>query len=361
MLLGNSSAGRQQMILIDSLGPARDGACQIFEELYDPAFLIDPEKGTFVGANTAACEYLGYSAEELAHLSPADIHPHEIPRLDAFLFSVQERGRWIADDLSCRTKRGGLLPAQVRATMVRIADRPYVLTIVHDRRDAELAELGRSIRKLTHDLRNTMVSSRLMSDRLRRHEDPLVRQSAELIARSVDRAVRMCQQTLDVGSAREPSPRRERFTLADLTTELNAAIGPAEVARVQLEVPEADSIALDADFDQIFRILMNLIRNALAAGSRRVRLMGSMQDGRTVIDCQDDGPGVPEEVQHRLFVEKHPGKGVGAGLGLAIAWELARNHGGDLTLVETGPSGTVFRLVLPHRGMDLDAAEPTPS
>lgn len=42
-----------------------------------------------------------------------------------------------------------------------------------------------------------------MSDRLRRHEDPLVRQSAELIARSVDRAVRMCQQTLEVGSARE--------------------------------------------------------------------------------------------------------------------------------------------------------------
>jgi nitrogen-specific signal transduction histidine kinase len=79
-----------------------------------------------------------------------------------------------------------------------------------------------------------------------------------------------------------------------------------------------------------------------------------------VIDCQDDGPGLPEEVQHRLFVEKPAGKGVGAGLGLAIAWELARNHGGDLTLVETGPAGTVFRLVLPHRGMDLDAAEPTP-
>jgi len=51
-----------------------------------------------------------------------------------------------------------------------------------------------------------------MRDRVRRHEHPLVCQSEELIARSVDRAVWMCQQMLEVGSAREPSPRRARFS-----------------------------------------------------------------------------------------------------------------------------------------------------
>ncbi|MFO8152603.1 ATP-binding protein [Thioalkalivibrio sp.] len=338
------------MILIESLGPARESVVKLFEELYDPALLIDPEKGVFVGANSAACEFLGYSPEELAALSPTEIHPHEIPRLDAFLFAVREQGRWKADDLSCRTKLGHLVPAQVRATLVHISDREYVLSVVHDRREAELAELGRSIRKLTHDLRNTMVSSRLMSDRLRRHEDPLVRQSADLIARSVDRAVRMCQQTLEVGSAREGSPRRERFMLSDLMAELNAAIGPREVARAEMESPNAEEIELDADFDQVFRILTNLIRNAIAAGSRHIRVIGSREGNRTVIDCEDDGPGLPDSLQGCLFAEKGTGRGTGgAGLGLAIAWELARNHGGDLIMRETGPTGTVFRLLLPDR------------
>jgi len=353
MLCDQALLGRFAMILIDSLGPARESIVKLFEELYDPALLIDPEKGVFVGANSAACEFLGYSPEELAALSPTEIHPHEIPRLDAFLVAVREQGRWKADDLSCRTKLGDLVPAQVRATLVHISDREYVLSVVHDRREAELAELGRSIRKLTHDLRNTMVSSRLMSDRLRRHEDPLVRQSADLIARSVDRAVRMCQQTLEVGSAKEGRPRRERFLLSDLMDDLNAAIGPGEVARVEMESPNAEEIELDADFDQVFRILMNLIRNAITADSRHIRVVGFREDGQTVIDCEDDGPGLPESVQGCLFAEKGAGS---SGLGLAIAWELARNHGGDLTLRETGPTGTVFRVVLPDRAVVQEAA-----
>lgn len=340
------------MIRIESDGSATDSVVRLFEEMYDPALLIDPAHGNIVGANEAACQFLGYSAEEFAALSPAEIHPHEIPRLDAFLFNVQQQGRWIADDLSCRTKSGGLLPAQVRASLVRIAGHPYVLAIVHDRRDAELAELGRSIRKLTHDLRNTMVSSRLMSDRLRRHEDPRVQQSAEIIARSIDRAVRMCQQTLTIGSARENKPNRERFLLEDLIAELHVAIGPEEVAGVHLHAIGSGSVELDADFDQVFRILMNLIRNAIAAGSSRITIQGTTSDDVSVIDCHDDGPGLPESIQGCLFSEKPQVGSVGAGLGLSIAWELARNHGGDLTLLETGPKGTAFRLVLPSRSND---------
>nr|WP_296751669.1 PAS domain-containing protein [Thioalkalivibrio sp.] len=79
--------------------------------------MVDPQKGNVVGANSAASRFLGCSAEELASLSPAELHPHEMPRLDAFLFTVQQQGCWIADDLSCRAKDGGLLPAQVRVRL----------------------------------------------------------------------------------------------------------------------------------------------------------------------------------------------------------------------------------------------------
>lgn len=337
------------MILAESIANSEQGIAQLFEELYDPAFLIDPAQGRFVGANVAACRFLGYSGEELIQLSPADIHPHEIPRLEAFMVSVREHGRWVADDLSCRARDGSLLPAQLRAAEVRIGEQVYLLILVRDRREELLAELGRSIRKLTHDLHNTMVASRLMGDRLCRHEDPMVRRSAEVIIRSVDRAVHMCQQALELGNAEERQPRRERFLLGDVLDEIRAAIGPEEVARACFEAPGSAETPMDADFDQIYRILLNLLRNALAAGATYVQVTTAREAGSLLIDLADDGPGIPAEVRSRLFAE-NPGSRIpgGSGLGLAIAWELARNHQGELQLLHTGPEGTVFRLVLPE-------------
>lgn len=337
------------MILNDAVARSGDAVTRLFDELYDPAFLIDPESGRFAGVNHAACAFLGYSAEELGALSPADIHPHEIPRLEGFIAQVRRHGRWVAGDLSCRARGGTLLPAQIRASLIPLEGREYILAIIRDRRDEELAELGRSIRKLTHDLRNTMVASQLMGDRLSRHEDPMVRRSAELITRSVDRALDMCQRTLETGSAVEHTPRHERFPLSDVAAEVNAAIGPEEIAGATLEAPYADAVTVDADFDQLFRLLLNLVRNALAAGATELSIRGSHPDDRGVsIDISDNGPGLPPAVREQLFNEKPGASGTGgAGLGLAIAWELARNHGGELSLAHTGPDGTTFRLVLP--------------
>lgn len=334
------------MILIES--SHRDSLAEVFEELYDPAFLIDPDGGFFAGANPAALRFLGYEPEELATLTPADIHPHEIPRLESFLESVRRNSRWSTDDLSCRPKSGALIPAQVRASVVRIEGCEYVLAIFRDRREEELAELGRSLRRLTHDLRNTMVASRVMSDRMRHHSDPVVQRSAELITRSVDRAVRMCQSALSAGTATEYQPSRERFTLDEVISEIEAAVGPEEVVEATLAAPGSDRVVLDADYDQVFRILLNLIRNALTAGARAITVEGHREGDRVRIDVSDNGPGIPAEMRESLFSEKRLGNAhKGAGLGLAIAWELARNHGGDVTLQRSEESGTVFRITIP--------------
>lgn len=334
------------MILIDSA--QRDSFAEVFEELYDPAFLIDPEGGCFVGANPAALHFLGYEPAELATLTPADLHPHEIPRLEAFLDCVRENSRWSTDDLSCRPKTGALIPAQVRASVVWIQGREYVLAIFRDRREEELAELGRSLRRLTHDLRNTMVASRVMSDRMRHHSDPMVQRGAELITRSVDRAVQMCQSALSVGIASEYRPQRERFTLGELVREIEAAVGAEEAVNATLKAPDADHVVLDADYDQVFRILLNLVRNALTAGARCVSVVGEREGDKVQIFVRDNGPGIPGDVRERLFSEKDSGRScTGAGLGLAIAWELVRNHGGELTLQHSDSNGTVFRITVP--------------
>ena len=59
-------------MLLEPVANAPSGAEQVFEELYDPAFLIDPQEGRFIGANMAACAFLGYDTDELRRLTGTD-------------------------------------------------------------------------------------------------------------------------------------------------------------------------------------------------------------------------------------------------------------------------------------------------
>jgi len=110
-----------------------------------------------------------------------------------------------------------------------------------------------------------------------------------------------------------------------------------------------DEIELNADRDQLFRILTNLLRNATQAGAETITV-SAKSNGRWVeIDVADDGPGLPPRAREKLFRPfEGSARAGGAGLGLAIARELVRGHGGDLTLVDTDKDGTRFRIALPQ-------------
>jgi signal transduction histidine kinase len=113
---------------------------------------------------------------------------------------------------------------------------------------------------------------------------------------------------------------------------------------------------VSADGEQLHRILVNLLRNGRQAITGQVESDGhgtievslDQTDDVSLIRIADNGPGVPERVQARLFQPfAGSGRPDGAGLGLAIARELAQGHGGDLILASTGPTGAVFELKLP--------------
>ena len=124
-------------------------------------------------------------------------------------------------------------------------------------------------------------------------------------------------------------------------------LDPGSTAR-RLVDASGDAVILDADFDQTYRILLNLARNAFDAGARELRVWGRHDSTGATIWVRDDGPGLPDGIGARLKTEKHGVAGVmGSGLGLSIAAELCRAHGGALELEETGPEGTCFRVTLP--------------
>jgi PAS domain S-box-containing protein len=319
----------------------------LFESVFDPAVVIDPVAGRFVAANPAAETLFGYTAAELRAMSPADIHPHEIPRLDRFLGEVRAHGGWTADDLSCRLRDGREIPAVIRARLVTHDGRERILAVIRDRREKRLSELGAAVRQLMHDLKNALATAQLMSDRLAQHDDRRVRLTGESLARALDRAVALCRETLEVGRARARPPERERFLLADVVEEVEASVIGLEATGAVLADESAAAVPLDADFDQVFRILLNLVRNAVDAGAMRVATRGEGDvAGATLMVC-DDGPGLPQAVIDRLGRAQPETAAGGSGLGLMIAAALARGHGGALEVAESGPSGTCFRVTLP--------------
>ena len=109
----------------------------------------------------------------------------------------------------------------------------------------------------------------------------------------------------------------------------------------------ATAPAATAQDAQDVRVLQNLAQNALDAKAGELRITAERRAGAVVIELADTGHGIAPRALEHLFEPFAAGSGVGSGLGLAIARETMRLHGGDIELVETGATGTRFRLTLP--------------
>ena len=226
------------------------------------------------------------------------------------------------------------------------------------RQKARLAALGTAVAKIHHDLRNTLASAVLASDRLANIDDPEVQRLAPRLYQAIDRAVALTSRTLEFARDEATPLRQSMFRLRDLLAEVDEAVHGPEAAAPQVA---ADGSGLDvliaADRSQLFRVFSNLALNAAQAGARSVRFETQASDGLVRIDVSDDGPGIPPEVRDKLFLPfVTGGRKVGSGLGLVIAREIVTAHGGALGLVRTDGAGTVFRVELPVRRPPAAAA-----
>jgi signal transduction histidine kinase len=231
------------------------------------------------------------------------------------------------------------------------------------RQRARLAALGTAVTKINHDLRGILSTARLVSDGLAESAAPEVRRVAPTLLASIDRAVALCTRTLDFTRESPPALIRRPFALAELVGDLAAAMGASGPdsgeKRLENEVPAG--LAVEADRDQLYRVLFNLCRNAFEAGAQRVVVTGRAEDRQLAVEIADDGPGLPPKARANLFQpftgSARPG---GTGLGLAIARELIRAHGGEIALVESTEAGTVFRLTMPGLA-EIHPAGPGPA
>jgi hypothetical protein len=264
-------------------------------------------------------------------------------------------------------------PARVVAVSGRpdeigIAERELA-TMQHDiasmlQQKSRLAALGLAVSKINHDLRNLLASAQLISDRLAHLPDPRVQRFAPKLVRALERAIDFCQSTLSYGRAQERPPERKMIPLEALVDEVRETLDIGPESPIGWVAAIERGLMVDADHDQLLRVLINLVRNAVQALETRapndpardqVRITGRRQGAVVMIDVADTGPGFPEKAREHLF-EAFQGstRSGGTGLGLAIASELVRAHGGEIRLAD-GTIGAAFHIIIPDRAVELEA------
>lgn len=236
------------------------------------------------------------------------------------------------------------------------------------RETALLNQVGGSrlmVRQLAHEIKNPLGGLRGAAQLLERQlSDPSMREYTSIIISEADRLKALVDSLLGPGH----TPNKELINVHELlqhVRQLLSADMPADIVIERDYDPSLPPIKLDRN--QIIQAMLNLGRNAVQAmqpmkqpGGRlvlRTRAMTSVSIGtrrhRLVasIQFEDNGPGVPQQLQDTLFYPFVTGRSEGTGLGLAIAQDLVSRHGG-LIEFESKPGRTVFTLLLPFNTYD---------
>lgn len=212
------------------------------------------------------------------------------------------------------------------------------------------------VRQLAHEVKNPLGGLRGAAQLLERElRDESQKEYTRVIIGEADRLAAL----VDSMAGPFRPPRKTRTNVHELCEHVHRLLRAEAPATVQIERDYDPSLpAASLDEHQIIQALLNVVRNALQAvdgrgrillrtralsgvsiGSKRHRLVASVQ-------VEDDGPGVPGELQSSIFYPLVTGRAEGTGLGLAVAQELVTRHGGIIEF-ESEPGRTVFTLLLP--------------
>ncbi|MFN3368546.1 MAG: sensor histidine kinase, partial [Thermus sp.] len=189
----------------------------------------------------------------------------------------------------------------------------------------------------SHELRTPLTVLLGHLDRLRRNPQDL--EALRTMAATAERMRRLVEDLLSL--ARGEAERTLNPHIVDLK-----AIAE-EAAREYGVAFQGEALEVLGDPDRLLQMLRNLIANGVrAAGREGVWVRLKREGGNALLEVEDHGPGIPEDLLPRLFERFARGPGGGTGLGLAIAQAIAKAHGGEIT-VESQPGLTLFRVRLP--------------
>jgi two-component system nitrogen regulation sensor histidine kinase NtrY len=211
-------------------------------------------------------------------------------------------------------------------------------------------------RRLAHEIKNPLTPIQLSAERLRRHfagAPPQAKALVEECSQTIIGEVESLKGLVDEFSqfARMPSPRTVPTDLGQLITDTIALYNGifTDVRIEQRFAPGVPLVRLDGE--QVRRVIINLVDNAIEAMERRGQIVVETQldaaNNVVRVIVADDGPGIPAAEREKLFLPYYSTKRRGSGLGLAIVRRIIAEHGGSIDVGENTPRGTRFTIELP--------------
>ncbi len=222
--------------------------------------------------------------------------------------------------------------------------------LTKNRTAERLATIGQFAAGIGHELRNPLgvveSSAYLVTRRLEQLKisDPGVTRHMEKITTEVQRSGRTINDLLELARSR-PLKRRIVDARELVVQALSAAHLPPTV---DVAVEVAPGVPLDADPDQLPRLITNLCINASQAmnAAGHIWIDAHREGAATILRVRDDGPGIPSDLREQIFEALFTTKAKGSGLGLALCRRIAEAHGGTVTL-EPSERGAAFRVFVP--------------
>ena len=216
-----------------------------------------------------------------------------------------------------------------------------------------LATIGRTASSISHDLRHPLTAvlayAELLSES--KGDDRQRKDLYQEIRSAVDRMTELISSLLEFSKAQESL----QLAYGDLFDALQRAVATvklrAEFSKIEIQLAHEGATDGWFDFKKLDRAFYNLLQNACEAapaGIGKISVGATRMIDHVEISVVDNGSGIPESIRDEAFQPFVTcGKNGGTGLGLAVAQKIARDHGGDVKIHSTGPSGTIIKLVLP--------------
>jgi PAS domain S-box-containing protein len=358
---------------------------RLFEAVHEGVYIgtIGPESSSTIAANPHLKLIFGYASETVE----ADVRPFDRDRFidpqariallerltsdgtvndyllrlrradgNAVWVELTARADAASDDHSVRVE------ALVRDVSERKKLDDETRDIYHQLLQAEkMAALGQTVSGVAHELNNPLATILSWAERLSQRitlEEP-VRRGLETILSESERAAKIVRNLLTF--ARKRQTTRAMVDLNQVARE-TLALRAYEQRVTNIVVIDALAAGLPqvfADGHQVQQVLLNLVINAeqamLAANGRGTLVVRTWHDAdqeTVILEINDDGPGIPDELQPKIFdpffTTKEVGKGTG--LGLTVAYAIVQEHGGRIRLESRPNKGASFYVELPVSG-----------
>lgn len=342
-----------------SVAAERIDLASVLEQLRIGVALLDGG-GMLSYANPAFCEFFAVSSSPSRGLALRSLGPAAA----AIFAGLAERVRLEATSLHLRGQRFENQAGRIQQADIAIGpwQQDLLLIEVHElggetASAATTTRLSESLRGLAHEVKNPLAGVRGAAQLLKRRvADAELAHLADLIMVEADRLAGLSDRLLQPGG----KPHLSTLNLHEVAERARALIAAEADPDLKLERDYDPSLpTLHGNHDRLLQLVLNLMRNALQAKAKAINLRSRAEHNVLIgervvrlaarVDVIDDGEGVPERLGETLFMPLVSGRSHGTGLGLALAREIAQEHGGTLTY-HSRPGRTVFTLLLPLSG-----------